>query len=157
MRAERRAYVADLLAHGERIVVEGRSPPAVTDTRMIFARTLVVPPRQGEWTHDSLRFDEIATWRLGRTHDERPIIELEHPVHMRIEHVPAHHFLWWRWGNAEGPIPHSSTRFRFSSTTIRYSGPWCSGSWRPACPNAIRSESAPPARALNASEAPPGS
>ena len=115
MRAERRAYVANLLADGERIGVEGRSPAAVTDTRIIVARTLVVPPRQGEWTHDSLRFDEIATWRLGRTHDERPIIELEHPVHMRIEHVPAHHFLWWRWGNAEAPIPHTTTRFRFSS------------------------------------------
>ena len=156
MRAERRAYVADLLAHGERIVVEGRSPSAVTDTRMIFARTLVVPPRQGEWTHDSLRFDEIATWRLGRTHDERPIIELEHPVHMRIEHVPAHHFLWWRW---EMQRRRSRTRPLDSdspATTIRCSGPWCSGSWRPACPNAIRSGSAPPARALNARRLPPG-
>jgi hypothetical protein len=42
MRAERRAYVTDLLAGGERIGVEGRSPAAVTDTRMIVARTLVV-------------------------------------------------------------------------------------------------------------------
>jgi hypothetical protein len=114
-REERRSYVTRRLTPGERIRAEGRSPALVTDARIIIAWTLTVPPRRGEWAHDSLRFNEITAWRRGRTHDLRPIVELEHPMHMRIGHVPAHRFLWLEWGNAEAPLPHSSTRFHFSS------------------------------------------
>jgi hypothetical protein len=60
-------------------------------------------------------FHEVTAWRRGRTHDERPVIVVEHPAHERLEHVPAHRVLWFEWGNAVGPVMHTSTELRFPS------------------------------------------
>ena len=48
-------------------------------------------------------------------HDERPVIVVQHPAHERLEHVPAHRVLWFEWGNAVGPVMHTSTELRFPS------------------------------------------
>src|SRR5204863_3064784 len=63
---------------------------------------------------DSLRFDEISLWSEGRRHDERPLLRLEHASHVRLEWVPGHRFLWFRWGNATGEVAHHETRFEFA-------------------------------------------
>jgi len=115
-RTERRTYIASVLDGDEHVLAAGRDPAAVTGTRMILAWTLMRPPRTGEWTGDSVRFDEIISWRRGQTHDERPVVAMTHPEHRRMGRVPAHRFLWFRWESAEAPVPHRSTRFTFVSS-----------------------------------------
>lgn len=90
-------------------------PLAVTDRRIIIAWRTAAPDRPREWLHDSVWFREVTAWRLGHTHDERPIIVVEHPTHERLEHVPAHRFLSFEWGDAVGPVRHTSTELRFPS------------------------------------------
>jgi hypothetical protein len=51
---------------------------------------------------------------MGRKHDQRPLLRLQHSPHVRIEQVIAHRFLWARWGNAERPVTHEETTFSFS-------------------------------------------
>jgi hypothetical protein len=52
---------------------------------------------------------------VGRRHDHRPLLRLEHPPHVRIEQVIAHRFLWLRWANAERGVSHAETSFYFAS------------------------------------------
>ncbi len=107
--AARDAYLQAQLEPAETIFARG--PQAlVTDRRILFAWRLPWPPREGEWAHDALTFDEIARWTLGRRHDHRPLLKLEHPPHVRIEWVPAHGFLWFVWGNASGGVSHVETK-----------------------------------------------
>ena len=35
----------------------------------------------------------------------------------RIERVPAHHLLWFEWGNAEAPVTHDTTLLGFARTS----------------------------------------
>jgi len=71
------------------------------------------PPRQGEWACDALAFDEITGYALGRRHNQRPLIRLEHRSIERTEHIPAHRFLWFQWGDADGPVPHDTSLLDF--------------------------------------------
>jgi hypothetical protein len=85
----------------------------VTDRRVLFAWRIGLPPRRREWTHDALTFEEVTRWAMGRKHDHRPLLRLEHPPHVRVERVIAYRFLWSRWGNAERGVPHEETTFSF--------------------------------------------
>ena len=112
---QRDAYLRAQVEPGETILAVG--PQAlVTDRRILFGWRLNWPPRAGEWTHDALAFDEITRWREGPRHDGCPLLRLEHPSHRRLEWVPAHRFLWFRWGNATGEISHRETTFSFASS-----------------------------------------
>jgi hypothetical protein len=86
---------------------------AVTNRRAIIRWRSAAPDRPREWLHDSVWFHETRAWRRGHTHDERPIVVVEHPPHERLDHVPAHRVLWFEWGNAVGPVTHTSTELRF--------------------------------------------
>lgn len=110
----RDAYLRAQVEPGETIVAAGREG-LVTDRRVLFCWRLNWPPHVGEWTHDALAFDETTRWSEGRRHDDRPQIRVEHPSHRRLEWVPAHRFLWFRWGNTTGEISHEETTFSFAS------------------------------------------
>lgn len=112
--AERNAYLLAQLDPRETVVTSG--PQAlVTNRRVLFAWLLYLPPRAREWTHDALTFDEITRWTLGRRHDHRPLLRLEHPRHVRVEHVIAHRLLLFRWGNTEREVSHEETTLYFRS------------------------------------------
>ena len=113
LRHERGRFLEDQLDPGERIVAQSRGHPIITDRRILWARRLSAPPRQGEWVCDALGFDQITGYALGRRHDQRPLIRLEHRSIERTEHIPAHRFLWFQWGDADGPVPHQTTRLGF--------------------------------------------
>jgi hypothetical protein len=113
LRNERVRFLETQLEPGERIVAQSRGHPIITDHRILWARQLTAPPRQGEWAFDALSFDQITGYALGRRHDQRPLIRLEHRSIERTEHVPAHRFLWFQWGDAGGPVPHDTTLLGF--------------------------------------------
>jgi hypothetical protein len=87
--------------------------PLVTDRRLVFAQRLRQPPHRGEWFPHSIAFSDITSWRLGTTHDERPILQLEHPPISVFFHVPEHRFLSFAWGNAEAALDRTMTTIRF--------------------------------------------
>jgi hypothetical protein len=111
--AERMEYLLAQLEPSEAVLATGQA--LVTDRRVVFAWQVGLRPRSREWTHDALTFEEITRWTVGRRHDHRPVLRLEHPRHVRVEQVIAHRFLWFRWGNAERGVPHEGTTFSFSS------------------------------------------
>jgi hypothetical protein len=113
LRHERVRFLETQLEPGERIVAQSRGHPIITDRRILWARQLTAPPRHGEWVCDALAFDQIAGYALGRRHDQRPLIRLEHRSLKRTEHIPAHRFLWFQWGDADGPVPHETTLLGF--------------------------------------------
>ncbi len=115
--AERDAFLERQLEPGEVVVARSRDHPLVTDRRVLTARQLSYPPRGGEWICSPLAFAEVGRWTPGRRHDHRPLLRLEHPPRARIEHVPDHRFLWFAWGNAEGPVIHTTTTFGFGRDT----------------------------------------
>jgi hypothetical protein len=113
LRNERVRFLETQLEPGERIVGQSRRHPLITDRRILWARRLSTVPRDGEWVCDALAFDEITGYALGRRHDQRPLIRLEHRSIERTEHIPAHRFLWLQWGDADGPVPHETTLLGF--------------------------------------------
>lgn len=116
-RAERDAFLEAQLEPGELVVARIEDRPLVTERRILMAHQLMYPPRRGEWVCESIAFDQITRWALGRRHDHRPILRLEHTPHARIERVPRHHFLWFRWGNAEVLVTCTSTTLEFAKDT----------------------------------------
>ncbi|MEW6060125.1 MAG: hypothetical protein AB1551_08325 [Actinomycetota bacterium] len=116
-RAERNAFLEAQLEPGELVVARSRDYPLVTDRRILQAHQLSHPPHRGEWVCSSLAFDQITEWTLGRRHDNRPVLRLEHAPHARMEHVPQHHFLWFRWGDAERPVARTRTTLEFGRAT----------------------------------------
>lgn len=115
--ADRDAFLEAELEPGEVVVARSGDHPLVTDRRILMTRQLSYPLRRGEWVCSPLAFAEIARWTSGRQHDHRPLLRLEHPPRVRIEHVPEHRFLWFEWGNAEGPVTHTMTTFEFGRDT----------------------------------------
>lgn len=75
------------------------------------------PPRRGEWILDEVPFDEVTGWSLGEHHDHRPILKLEHRARVTIDRVPARRFLWFTWGNAEGPVSKTTRTLGFGRHT----------------------------------------
>src|SRR6476620_9155512 len=110
---ERIRFLETQLEPGERIVAQSRGHPIITDRRILWARQLTAPPRQGEWVYEALSFNQITSYALGRRHDQRPMIRLEHRSTERPEHLPAHRFLWFQWGDADGPVPHDTSLLGF--------------------------------------------
>jgi hypothetical protein len=98
----------------ERVIAAGPNV-LLTDQRIVFTSLLrgdrVTTQRD---TRDSLAFDELTGWAPGKWHDGRPLLCLEHVPHTRIERIPAHRFLWFRWGNATGPVVHRQTTLPFN-------------------------------------------
>lgn len=114
IREGRNRCLAAQIRQGEAVLAAG--PQAwVTDHRILLAWRLNWPPHVGEWTHDSLDFSEIAHWSEGRTHDERLLLLLIHPVHIRLEHGPARRFLWFQWGNRTHEAAYRETKLSFAS------------------------------------------
>jgi hypothetical protein len=102
---------------GEQLVARSGNHPFVTDRRILDGRQLRFPPRRGEWVLDEVPFDEVTGWSLGEHHDHRPILKLEHRARVSIEHVPARRFLWFTWGDAEGPVSRTTRTLGFGRRT----------------------------------------
>lgn len=77
----------------------------------------MLPPRRGEWVLDAVPFGEVTGWAPGERHDHRPIVKLEHHRRTMIDRLPANRFLWFRWGNEEGPVTYTTTSFIFGRHT----------------------------------------
>lgn len=107
--AERAAALDARLGPGETVVAH-QGAIMVTDQRLLFAWGL-----SSGWHTDAISFEEITGWSVGRRHDDRPILRLEHPTHIRTEHVAARRFLWFSWGNAEAGVPHDEITLTFAS------------------------------------------
>jgi hypothetical protein len=109
-RAEREAFLRARLVPDETVVAQRRGV-VVTDRRVLFAW-------EGYpfgWRSDAVGFQEVTRWSVGRRHDERPLLRLEHPPHLRPERVAAHHFLWFAWGDTEAEVPHDDVTLAFGS------------------------------------------
>jgi hypothetical protein len=113
LRNERVRFLETQLEPGERIVAQSHRQPLITDRRILWTRRLSAAPRDGGWVCDALPFDEITGYAIGRRHDQRPLIRLEHRSIERTEHISAHRFLWFQWGDTDGPVPHEKTLLGF--------------------------------------------
>lgn len=114
---ERDAFLQSQLEPDEVVLARSDAHPFITDRRILWAHRRYEPPRTGGWVCEPLAFSQITQWTLGSQHDGRPLIKLEHDPVLRAEHVPAHRFLWFEWGNAEAPVPRTTTLLAFSRTT----------------------------------------
>jgi len=97
------------------MVVAHRGAVMVTDRRVLFAWELHRADEGRSWFCDAIAFEEVARWSLGHRHDQRPLLRVEHPTHLRTERVPAHNLLWFHWGNAEAEVPHDDVTLAFGS------------------------------------------
>jgi hypothetical protein len=119
--AGRAAHLAAQLEPGETVIAQQglelrtHQVSTITDRRILFAWQPITPS-DAEWRHDAVAFDEVTRWSIGRRHDGRPMLLLEHPPHLRPVIVPAHRFLWFKWGNAEIEKPHTDTTFLFGKS-----------------------------------------
>ena len=111
-RVQREAVLRAQLDPGE-MVVAHHGAVMVTDRRVLFAWELHRTPEGPKWFCDAIAFEEVARWSLGHRHDERPLLHLEHPTHVRTERVPAHNLLWFQWGNAEAEVLHDNVTLAF--------------------------------------------
>jgi len=102
--ADKEAYLRAQLEPGETEIAMGWQA-LVTDRRVLFSW----PAHTHDRTYDCIAFDEVTCWAIGRRHDERPVVRVAHPAHIRTDRVPAHHVLWMRWGNATAQRPHTET------------------------------------------------
>lgn len=94
------------------LTVSARLATMVTDRRLVVV-TARGPGPNAEAFVESFAFDEIEGWYLGWRHDERPFVVLRHAPRPRAEHVPAHRFLWFAWGNATALVPRGETTVGF--------------------------------------------
>jgi hypothetical protein len=109
-RADREAFLRARLLPDETVVAQ-RHGVVVTDRRVLFAWE----GYPSSWRSDGVGFQEVTRWSLGRRHDERPLLRIEHPPHLRPEQVAAHHFLWFAWGDTEAEVPHDDVTLAFGS------------------------------------------
>ena len=109
-RAEREAFLRTRFLPDETVVAQSRGV-VVTDRRVLFAWE----GYRSAWRSDAVAFQEVTRWSVGRRHDERPLLRLEHPPHLRPERVAAHHFLWFAWGDTEAEVPHDDVTLAFGS------------------------------------------
>lgn len=80
----------------------------LTDRRVLYAQW-----GSPQSNHDELQLDSITRWAHGTQYNVYAVM-LEHPPRTRVERVPAHNLLWFRWGNARRPVTRTQTIFRFS-------------------------------------------
>jgi len=108
--AERETLLRASLNPGEALLAHHASV-MVTDRRVLFAWNV----QPFGWHSDAISFEEIRNWALEQRHDERPLLRIAHPTHVRVERVPAHRFLWFAWGNASAEVPHDDVTLTFPS------------------------------------------
>lgn len=111
---ERDGFLRSRLEPGEVILAASAAHGFVTDRRILSAHQLRQPPRAGAWVCESLGYAQIRGWMVGSQHDGRPLIRLMHEPVLRPQHLPAHRFLWFEWGDAEGEAPHTTTLLAFN-------------------------------------------
>jgi hypothetical protein len=111
-RAELEAILRARLETGESVLAHD-GPVMVTDRRVLFAWEGVSGGGGSRWHSDAVGFEEVTRWSVGRRHDERPLVRLEHPIHLRTERVAAHRLLWLSWGNAEAEVPRDDVTLAF--------------------------------------------
>lgn len=109
----RAAYLRAQLEPGEEVLAHARGA-LVTDRRVLFAWNVVSPSGEDRWFHDALALTEITRWSMGRLHDERPLLRLEHPTRRRREWAPAHRVLRFRWRNGEADVPYGHVTLVFN-------------------------------------------
>jgi hypothetical protein len=109
-RAEREALLRASLNPGEAVLAH-HAAVMVTDRRVLFAWNV----QPFGWHSDAISFEEIRSWALGQRHDERPLLRIAHPTHVRMQRVPAHRFLRFAWGNASAEVPHDDVTLTFTS------------------------------------------
>jgi hypothetical protein len=117
---ERLAQAQNQILEGEALLNGGVQGPwrgqYLTERRVILVWQ---PGTVGRWVHDSVWYDEATDWEWDEEHDGRPFVVIRHPTHLRPGRVPAHRFLWFRWGIAERPVPHVETKVSFRSRRDR--------------------------------------
>jgi hypothetical protein len=114
-----------LLPDDERVVAVG-----TTETRADLQgdistagrwRFLVITQRRvvhADWgrdgaPHEEIVFEKVAGWADGEQY-HRYAMTLEHPPLARRVRVPAHRFLWFRWGTRVVDVDKTETSFVFS-------------------------------------------
>jgi hypothetical protein len=94
----------------------------VTDRRIVFSLHLYEAETIPSETREAMAFDEITAWKLGRLHDERPLLRLRHAPRERVEWKPAHRFLMFQWGNASAPVQRRESTLPFNRPKDRTLG-----------------------------------
>jgi hypothetical protein len=103
---ERWAALRGDLRADEQVVARG--PIVVTDRRVLFAWN------DGfGWRSDAVAFEEARRWALGRRHDGRPVVRIEHPTHERMEQVRERRVVGPSWENTEASVPHEDVTLCF--------------------------------------------
>jgi hypothetical protein len=118
---DRVAWLRSQLEPGE-LTAATDSHVIVTDRRIVFALRLYGTRYIPDETREAIGFDGITGWTLGRLHDERPLIRLQHAPRVRVEWKAAHNVLWFHWGNASRRVTHRESTLPFRSrrdTTLR--------------------------------------
>jgi hypothetical protein len=85
----------------------------VTPVRLLFA-----PWASPHEAPEEIRFDEVTRWASGTQYNCKAVV-LTHPPLKRRHRVPAHRFLWFRWGDAETEVTRTETILRFSRPDTR--------------------------------------
>jgi len=67
------------------------------------------------WHSDAVAFEDVTRWALGRRHDQRPLLWLQHSPRPRTERAAAHNILGFHWGNAETEVLHDDVTLAFGS------------------------------------------
>ena len=80
----------------------------VTAVRVLFVRWA---SRRSQ--PECIRLDEVSRWADGKQYNCYVLV-LTHPPMIRREHVVAHRFLWFKWGDAQADVTRTQTIFRFS-------------------------------------------
>jgi len=111
---QRDALLRAQLGPGEGVLAN-RLGIMVTDHRILFVWRLVLTQEESIWTFDSLGYQEVTRWFIGRRHDDRPLLRLDHATHVRRERVVAHNILSFHWGNTVADVPHDSVTLAFSN------------------------------------------
>jgi hypothetical protein len=118
------------LEPGERVLARGRAfEPHVplrsdlSDLSMVISGlgcAMAVTERRALWvSRDDQRWVRSLRFALVRSYTEitqahRYALALDHQSIQRLQWVPAHHLLWWSWGNAEAVRPVTSSVLAFS-------------------------------------------
>lgn len=115
-RPQRRRYIAayklQILEEADRATEPGEVGAGtfvlVTTKRVLFARW--ARPQE---EHEEIELGEVSRW-VEATQYHRCAIALTHPPMTRVQHVTAHNFLWFHWGDAWAEVTRGETIFRFS-------------------------------------------
>ncbi|HJP64727.1 MAG TPA: hypothetical protein VKA30_00320 [Actinomycetota bacterium] len=128
---ERIDLLLSLTESDEKVLAEGGATVSdhLVDDRLLQSgaagSAIVVTDRRIRWTGGyreaavrSLAFDSVSASAEVR-YVHRFGLQLDHDPVERIVWVPAHRFLWWRWGNAEAVRSIPATLFVFNGQNTK--------------------------------------